>query len=404
MQKSARVLISGLLCASMAFVTTACNTKVTENTETTNATVESMTVSEAATTQSTTAPKKSTDDTPIQPATYNFVKLKEKSSSVMNEFDNYINKKKYNGVVYYKIGNDFEYIGNNGNANIESHTLNSINTCYYVGSITKQFTATAIYLLAEQKMLSIDDKLDKYYPDYEYGSEITIYNLLTMTSGIKSYLSADGVIDNSYSSNGIELSKDNSAEENKALIMDWILSQDLLFKPDSGYKFSDSNYYLLGDIIEKVSGKNYYDYVKENIFTPLGMNTTGFEYSSKAANAYQGDDSNSYIYYDGVGYSSSGLITSVSDLLKWVYAFDENEILSKESIDKMLTPYKENYASGLFVNGNRLYQSSKFDAYNSMLSFERNESEIFVTLSNYKNSNSVILYSSFKNILSPFWD
>lgn len=336
---------------------------------------------------------------------YNYVRIKEKTSAIMSDFDSYINRHSYNGAVYYKIGNDFEYIGSNGMAIEEEHTSNSINTLYYAGSITKQFTAAAVLLLAEDDKLSIDDTLDKYYPSYSCGNKITVYNLLTMTSGIKSYMSGDGSIDSNIPSEdllGFNISKDNTAKENKANIIKWIFNENLIFEPDTEYKYSDSNYFILGDIIEKVSGVSYENFVTDNIIKPLGMNSTVFEVNDKVASGYQGTNNISWIKYPGVAYSSTGLITNISDLLKWISALDEYEILSEESVDIMFTPYKENYGCGMFVNGEKSYQMSRFGQHGGMLSFMRNESEIYVSFTNYYYSNPVNLYAVFKKNLRPY--
>jgi CubicO group peptidase (beta-lactamase class C family) len=378
-------------------------TNNSQNSETTEPTTA---VTTSATQATTVKPLAATEDTPTQPATYNYVKIKEKSDRLISTFDSFIDSYSYKGTIYYKIGNDFEYIGKNGMSNVEQHKANSINTAYYVGSVTKQFTAAAIMILAEQEKLSVDDTLDKYYSSYTYGKDITIKNLLTMTSGIKSYMCLDGEIDNgvySYDELGYKVTSDNSAEKNKIAIMDWILSQKLLFDPDTRFCFSDSNYYILGDIIEKVSGESYEDFIKENIFKPLGMNYSSFASSDSLATGYDGTKNCDWIYYDGVSYSSTGIISTVSDLLKWVYALDEYEIISEESLEEMFTPYMENYGYGLFIYGSKAAQMGNSDKFSSMLVYTRDEEEVYISLSNYKYSDPVFMYSLFTNAVSPFY-
>lgn len=134
-----------------------------------------------------------------------------------------------------------------------SHTYNSLNTNYYIGSLTKQFTAAAVMILQEQDKLSTDDTLDKYYPDYKYGSDITIRNLLTMTTGLPDYL---GKSDESVRANApqYDISEKNSAKDNHSVILKWILSQEI-DNDEENYSYSNSDYFILGDIIEKVSRK-----------------------------------------------------------------------------------------------------------------------------------------------------
>lgn len=393
--KKAKSILSFGMCLSMIFSATAC-------TEDDKPKPDAPT---QATSQQPTEHKPATDDTASKKEKYDYVKINEDSDSLVSVFDNKISNMKFKGSVYYKIGNDFEYISSKGQADVNKHINNSANTCYYVGSVTKQFTAVSIMMLVEQNKLSLDDTLQKFYPSYEAGKNITIKNLLTMTSGIKSYMCANGEIDTAYYSKEqleYKISSKNSAKENKKSIMNWIFSQKLKFEPDSRFEFSDSNYYILGDIIEKVSKKSYENFVTENIIKPLNLKNTTFNKDSKTALQYQGTEDNSWIFYNGVAYSSTGLISNIPDLLKWVNALSENELLSKDLFDEMCKPYKENYGFGFFVNNDKLFQAGKFNKYSSMLSFTRGQEEIYISLSNYAYSNPVLLYSAYNNVLKSY--
>lgn len=404
--KSIKALICIFLCVLTVASFAGCSKESESSAVITTAapTTQPVLTTVAPTTAPPTTP--ATDDTPTQPATYNYVKIKEKTDELMTQFDKFVASGKFKGIVYYKIGNDFEYIGKDGMAIAEDHMPNSINTDYYIGSVTKQFTAAAIMMLAEQDKLSVDDTLDKYYPDYEYGSKISIKNLLTMTSGIKSYMCVDGSIDSdiyAQSQLGYKVSSKNSAKQNKKAIMDWIFAQKLLFEPDTEFRFSDSNYYILGDIIEIVSGEKYEDFVEENIFKPVGMNSTSFSATDNLACGYDGNRVQAWISYKGVAYSSTGMISTVSDLLKWVYALDEYKILSEESVNEMFTPYLENYGYGTFIYGNRASQTGNFNEFSSMLAYTRDEEEIYVSLSNYGYSDPVHLFAMLKKTISPYY-
>lgn len=391
-------LVCALLCASF-FACSACS--LTSQSDSTSK-AEPSTTQTTTVAETTHAENNSTDD---EPATYNLVRLKENNAYITQKFDSYISDKKFNGVVYDKIGSDFEYISQTGYSIIEDHKSNSVNTQYYVGSLTKQFTAVAVMKLVEDKKLSLDDKIDKYFDGYEYGDRITVKNLLTMTSGIPSYTCHNGSIDNNYYTDSeLKLSlKENDEKHNKEVILDWILTQELRFEPDTEFSFSDSNYFLLGKIIEKVSDSTYEEYVKKTIFEPLGMKSSVFDKADDLASGYNGPDNYNWLYYDGVGYSSSGLIMSVSDLLKWIYAFDEYKIISKESVDEMCTPYRENYGYGFFVYQDRIVQTSGFDKFSAMLEFTRSESEIFISVSNFYYDDPVHLFAMFRTFLKPYY-
>lgn len=171
-----------------------------------------------------------------------------------------------------------------------------------------------------------------------------------MTAGIKDYINKDGDTNTyAYNESQIEfkVSAENSAKKNKKAVMDWILDQELNFEPDEKYMYSNSAYFLLGDIIEQVSKTSYEKYIKENILKPSGMMNTGFGSTDKLAVGYQDIYDNAWTLYPGVGYSATGLISNVPDLLKWVDALCTNKLISEKSFKEMTTPYKGNYGYGL---------------------------------------------------------
>lgn len=322
--------------------------------------------------------------------------------------DAIITDNKFRGTVYVKIGNALEYIGTNGFSDKDRHTKNSTDTCFRIASLTKQFTAVAVMQLVEEGKLSLDDTIDKYFPSYKYGKKITVKNLLTMTAGIKDYINKDGDT-NTYAYNESQLeykvSAKNFAKKNKKAVMDWILDQELNFEPDEKYMYSNSAYFLLGDIIEQVSKTSYEKYIKENILKPSGMMNTGFESTNKLSVGYQDIYDNAWTLYPGVGYSATGLISNVPDLLKWVDALCTNKLISEKSFKEMTTPYKGNYGYGFVVSkdSNMISHTGKIDKYNAALAFTKDENQIYIALSNYSNSSPINLFNSINKILAPFY-
>ena len=136
-------------------------------------------------------------------------------------------------------------------------------TVFRIGSDTKQFTAASIMLLQQQGKLSVNDTLEKYFPDCKNGRNITLHNLLTMHSGLTDY--------SNYFAK-LNLTKDET--ENKAAILKFILAEDLIDPPNGVFTYNNSNYFLLATIIEQVSGMTYEEYLTENIFNPLDMKST----------------------------------------------------------------------------------------------------------------------------------
>lgn len=359
-----------------------------------------------ATTQPVTT--SATSDEQNQEPTWNYSELKRKSADISNSLDDIITSNKYRGTVYVKIGNALEYIGTNGFSDKDKHTKNSTDTCFRIASLTKQFTAVAVMQLVEDGKISLDDTIDKYFPSYKYGKKITVKNLLTMTSGIKDYINKDGDTDTeAYTESQIDfkVSKKNSAKENKKEIMDWIFDQKLNFEPDEKYMYSNSAYFLLGDIIEQVSKTSYESYVEKNILKPTGMMNTGFESTDKLAVGYQDIYDNAWTLYPGVGYSATGLISNVPDLLKWIDALCTNKLISEETFDEMTTPYKGNYGYGFVVSKDNdiISHTGKIDKYNAAISFTKDENQIFIALSNYSNSSPINLFNNIQKTLAPFY-
>jgi CubicO group peptidase (beta-lactamase class C family) len=243
-----------------------------------------------------------------------------------------------NGIPVFKKSYGF--------ANIEKHSHNNPNLKYLIGSMTKQFTAALILKLEEMNLLSINDKLSKYYPSYKNGDKITVRNLLNHTSGIPNYTSDDSVMKNLISYKSI------------AEILDTMFTRELEFKPDSVMKYSNTGFLILGDIIEKASGKIYKEFIQETIFTPLAMNNSAFNVFDTtdimSASGYTLDEDKKIVrgeYMDVKYAGAAGSISStVDDMLKWDMALYSNKILSEKSRQEMFTPGMNNYGYGIIID------------------------------------------------------
>ena len=148
-----------------------------------------------------------------------------------------------------------------GLADVEHHVPVVPQTTFHIGSLTKQFTASAILKLQEEGKLSVEDKLSKYIPDFPRGNEVTLRQLLNHTSGIWPDLDEPD-------------SRLTNATTTEAIIKE-IRKYPYNFAPGTKWRYSNSGYLLLGYIVEKVSGQSYGDFLRENFFQPLGMTNTG---------------------------------------------------------------------------------------------------------------------------------
>ncbi|MCE3228577.1 MAG: CubicO group peptidase beta-lactamase class family [Bacteroidetes bacterium] len=233
-----------------------------------------------------------------------------------------------------------------GTANFTYDIPNSPTTKFKLASVSKQFTAMAILILQEKGLLSTDDKLTKFIPDYPNGDKITIHNLLTHTSGIPEVTSLpffDSIMWRKHS-----LEEMIAYTKNKALD----------FEPGSKHQYSNSGYVLLTYIIEKASGKNYGDFMKANIFEPLGMKNSGLWHSHEVikntAVGYSMAGDNVMEEVDFIDMSvpsgAGALYSTVEDMYLWDRAFYTEKLVKKSTLEKMMTPFKDNYAYGIRVD------------------------------------------------------
>jgi CubicO group peptidase (beta-lactamase class C family) len=202
-----------------------------------------------------------------------------------------------------------------GLASIELGVANTPGTVFRLGSMTKQFTAMAILQLHDRGLLSIDDLVARYLPDAPHGDAITIRHLLTHTSGI-------GQADDA----------------------------QLEFAPGERLNYSNKGYWLLGRIIEKISGRPYEEYLRENVLGPLGMSHTGFEHRNEViknrASGYSNREGGGYLNtgFDDVSgaYSAGALYSTVRDMRLWDQALYTDKLAKPETIELAFTPAKLN--------------------------------------------------------------
>lgn len=329
--------------------------------------------------------------------------IKQSLSEIEATLDGLLGKTAFKGAVYAKVGNDFEYLKALGVANEGTHVNNSAYTRFYAGSITKLLTSAAVMKLSEEKLLDINGTIDKYFPNCSYAKNVTIKQLLNMTSGIPDYVCNVRVDYREVKKPVPELrgSLGGDYNDNKSVVLSWILSQSVEPNEKTVFKYSESNYYLLGEIIAKASGKRYEDYISATVFKPAYMTKSGFGKDDSVANPYTSQGAEELLN-DGVGYSAFGLITNVSDLLKLIDGLLSYQIVSENSFKEIITDNGSGFGYGVYVNGNRLFCIGKTDAYSAKLSFSDDKSRIFVALSNNCYSDPNWLHRLFQNYLEKF--
>lgn len=224
-----------------------------------------------------------------------------------------------------------------GSANLELNVPLKPDMVFNLASITKQFTAVAILQLAEQGKLSLDDSLQKFIPDYpSQGHAITIEHLLTHTSGIKDYLQLEWT-------SPFPERWDFTPRQ----LIDSFKTLPLSFSPGTQFLYSNSGYFLLGYIIEKVSGKSYQEYMQESLFRPLGLSHTCFDYQDRLipgrVSGYRREDtsfSNISYWSPSIEYAAGGILSNAEDLVKWHQSLLAYQVIKKESLEKARTSYQ----------------------------------------------------------------
>lgn len=265
------------------------------------------------------------------------------------KFDEYMNalaaQQRFTGSVLVAREGKVILAKGYGLANIELDAPNTPQTKFRLGSITKQFTATAILLLQERGKLSVSDLMCKYVENCpDAWSEVTIHHLLSHTGGIPNFTNFPDYMP--------KMMMPVTTQEMIARFKD----KPLDFKPGEKWNYSNSGYFLLGAIIEKVSGESYEGFLQKNIFDPLRMTGTGYDHFDtilkKRATGYslkKGTAVNSAFLDMTQPYSAGSLYSTVEDLYAWDEALFSGKVLSAKSFEMMTTPVKNNYAYGLGV-------------------------------------------------------
>ncbi len=219
-------------------------------------------------------------------------------------------------------------------------------TVYEIGSNTKQFTAAAIMMLVEEDKVRLEDSVTKYFPDApQTWRGITIRHLLTHTSGIQNHVAVPHWLD---------VFRTNLAFETAPLrdeLLKMFFKLPLEFQPGETWAYDNTGYYLLGIIIEKVTGKSYWQFLDERIFKPFEMNATRSTDPQpiipNRASGYEWKNDhfeNRPILLPPIAFSAGSLLSTVEDMAKWDAALSTGKVLKQSSLEQMWTPALTNDA------------------------------------------------------------
>lgn len=258
---------------------------------------------------------------------------------------------------------------------------------FRIGSMTKQYTAIAVMQLVEQGKIALQDSIQQYAREFpSKGYPITIENVLTQTSGIPDYLTIKNT----------DPAKDRD-EYTPAQGVDYFKDAPLNFKPGSKFEYSNSNFYLLGYIIEQVTGQTYESYIKKHLFESAGLNHTYYLFKGEnvpnMAEGYSRPDGKNWtpteLQAPTVMYATGAIMSNADDLFKWHHALYAGKLITPKTLQKATTPYRfadgslSEYAYGWFIRNldgsSTIEHSGSTDGYQTDEIYLPNE-DIFVAV------------------------
>ncbi len=278
-----------------------------------------------------------------------------------------------------------------GMADYEAKIPLTPQTKFRIASLTKQFTAMSILILQERGKLKVEDPFCRYMakcpPAWE---KITVRHLLTHTSGIPNFTAFP------------DYAQNQAAASTVFGLMARFWDKPLDFEPGQRFAYSNSGYVLLGHLIERVSGKSYQNFLQENVFDPLKMKSSGYDPTNailrQSAQGYErlgGEFVKTDQVHLSVSYAAGGIYSTVEDLNIWSQELLTGKLVSKQTLDSMLTPFKGSYGYGLEIDTqfgrNRIGHSGSSSGFVTYLGVYPKEKLVTIVLSNLDTAPSPVI-------------
>lgn len=343
----------------------------------------------------------------------NFNEIVETGYESLEELlDDESSNKKFQGTVLVADGDEIVFAKAYGYADAEEKIENKLTTRFAIASNTKQFTATAIMQLVEQNKISIDETIDKYFPDYKYGSKITIKNLLQMRSGIPDYLNELDLFMRDEDTKNILKEYESNVYYDKyvedyrwssEIILKNLYLTELLFEPDEEYDYCNTNYYLLGLIIEEVSGMSFGDYLEEYIFKPCKMESSSVIPLNSDAKGHGSDESGEIVANPEFTYAAGAIYSNIFDLFRWSRKLHKGDIITRKSYEEMITQI-DDYGYGLFVKDNIISHSGLIDGFTSNMEYDIKKDRIIIVLENVDSETDNLDAKYHTNLIREYLD
>ena len=261
---------------------------------------------------------------------------REVNQKLDSTFQRFNKRHDFHGSVLVAQGGKVIFKQHYGYANFKEKSKIDDNSVFQLASVSKQFTAAAVLLLKDRGQLDLDDKVTAFYPEFPY-TEVTVRHLLNHTSGLPKYFWL------------AEHKWDKEHAPSNAEMMDLLSKEKLnpFFRPGANFDYSNTGYFVLSAIVEKVSGQSFADFVDREIFKPLNMRQS-FVYSFGQDSIRDGQLSGYRLYrrrwhaaipgtVNDAVVGDKNIYSTTEDMLKWVEGLNSGRLISEESLEEMYT-------------------------------------------------------------------
>ena len=422
-------ILAGALALSFV-LSCACSKKKDSSDKEESTSSESVEVVSEESSESTAAPETTTEATTTETAESTTAEsestttsqggsdssVKKPSTFQIDKADTYIDSIRFDGVVLVAEGGQTVYTKAVGMADRDQNIPNTMDTVFELGSITKQFTAVAIMQLVEQGKLKLDDTLDKYIPEYKYAKDITIHQLLNMTSGVPDYIFC-GVLGftkddftnlslSSFFSMKSLLSEVAVTPMEKDDLVRRISEYPMDFTPGTKCEYSNTNYYFIGIIIEKLSGMAYDDYVRKNILEPLHLTHLFPDTDHLTSN---GRTDFVLFHFDfphqheTLSYAVGVMTGTAEGLLEWERCVMDRALLSKESWDKIFEKGDFEYGYGWYLEDGYIEHSGMTLGYNANVRVDPDSGKVIIVLCNIQSLTTTPMRPLASDVCDELW-
>ncbi len=325
--------------------------------------------------------------------------LTKKVSKKLDSVFKRINKRHdFHGSILVAKNGKVIYSNNYGTANFSKKTKLDQHSVFQLASVSKQFTAASILILYEKGKLKLEDKVIEYFPEFPY-EEITIQHLLNHTSGLPKYF---WLAEHKWKKDKAPVNS-----EMMELISEYKLP--LFFRSGSRFDYSNTGYFVLASLVEKIANKDYSEFLETNIFKPLQMNNS-FVYRFEQDSIHENQLSGYRLYRGWRHIKISGTVndaitgdknvySTTNDLFKWINGLNQGKIISKNTLEKMYTKGKTKYGRevpygfGFRINDKNsekvIYHNGKWNGFSTSIKQYTDSDLVIITLehSNYKSMN-----------------